>query len=104
MPTTNNVIAMPEANPATNSPADKPLSIVPDVGDSFFMHDSSITTYHKRPDGLCECMHVCMHVCIMFLCLCYHNNMNTSMEMTKHIFAQDVVDTSFAHGSEMSTY
>ena len=69
MPTTNNVITMPDANPATNSPADKPLSIVPDVGDSSFTYGSSITTctYHKRQDGLCEYMHVCICSCVVYV-------------------------------------
>ena len=65
MPTTNNVIAMPDANPETNSPADKPLSIVPDVGDSSFMHDSRIPIWHR--DKI-DCVYN-MHMCTIFLCL-----------------------------------
>ena len=69
MPTTKNVIAMPDANPATNSPAGKPLSIVPDVGNSSFTYGSSITTctYHKRQDGFF--VSICMCVYVVVLCM-----------------------------------
>ena len=50
-----------------------------------------------------DCVSLCM--CVQCSCVCVIVILwILSMEMTKHIFAQDAVDTSFTHGSKMTTY